>query len=143
MKTMYKNHIPPYAIEWKHNNKTVTIGKDIGEILRHVTGFEDSALHRGIGSFANHREKNDANAKFAITLMSTYIWEETIKQKKFENIKWPAYCLALVAVKNIYPGEEIFVDYNYSDNTEKSIKELHDAVSFTTETYNKKKMDNF
>lgn len=75
----YGEYTAPYAIAIRTGNNP---------------RYEDAALHRGIGSLANHNTPQYVNAKFVI--------------KKLQRKNHSIY---LKATRRILHGEEIFVDY--------------------------------
>jgi len=56
--------------------------------------YEDAALHRGIGSLANHNTPENVNAEFVI-----------------KRLRGRNHSIYLRATRPIYHGDEIFVDY--------------------------------
>jgi SET domain-containing protein len=103
MNSRYKgdlySHTAPYALE-------VFDQVVDGKIISHITGCEDGALHRGIGTMINHSRR--FNAKYQLREMPPHI-----SKGLDENVpKNRQNCVAVIAVKPIRGGEEIFVDYS-------------------------------
>jgi hypothetical protein len=100
--TLYgQNHTAPYGIIHGHD-----------DMFHHFSGAEDGAIHRGVGSMANHRSLDEANAVYAVCDMSEYIYDEVKKRSGLDHIPdEEARCICLKAIKDIRGGDEILVNY--------------------------------
>lgn len=97
---LYGNNTGPYAVKGHQR---------LGE-NRHLTGYEDGALYRGVGSYINHRtEEDQINAIFALGDMA--LWVKERAKYMYRDLKEYEKCIVVNALRDIRHGEEIFANY--------------------------------
>jgi len=100
------NHTAPYAIYSRPERN------QNGVLMYPFRRYEDAYFHRGLGSMVNHRPQGQANAELVIGDMSPHILQEAVRQNNNApiNVSY-RHSVIVRCTRNIYGGDEIFVDY--------------------------------